>query len=146
MTQKHAANKCIAKSGADGILLVRRIICKLYIFNQLQECQDPAFGNTRTLPAMPKTISPTIKSLYLIANLNMTRQALIERTIKAINQLPDDKASEISDFIEFIIKRYEEDKLSEAIQHIAANGKTFDFLNDEEELYSEADLKEKYNG
>ena len=95
---------------------------------------------------MPKTISPTIKSLYLIANLNMTRQALIERTIKAINQLPDDKALEISDFIEFIIKRYEEDKLSEAIQHIAANGKTFHFLNDEEELYSEADLKEKYNG
>ena len=103
-------------------------------------------ANAEALPAMLKTISPTIKSLYLIANLNMTRQALIERTIKAINQLPDDKASEISDFIEFIIKRYEEDKLSEAIQHIAANGKTFDFLNDEEELYSEADLKEKYNG
>lgn len=35
----------------------------------------------------------------------MTRQAIIERTIKAINQLPEDKEEEISDFADFVIKK-----------------------------------------
>jgi len=33
----------------------------------------------------------------------MTRQAIIERTIQASNQLPEDKAEEISDFADFVI-------------------------------------------
>lgn len=76
----------------------------------------------------------------------MTRQAIIERTIRAINQLPDEKAQEISDFVDFVISRYEEAQLAEGIQKLAAQSQTFDFLNDEEDLYSEADLKEVYNG
>lgn len=76
----------------------------------------------------------------------MTRQAIIERTLKAINQLPEEKAVEISDFAEFMMKQYEEQQLSKGIQLLTATGKTFDFLNEEEELYTEDDLKEKYNG
>lgn len=76
----------------------------------------------------------------------MTRQTIIERTLQAINQLPEEKAIEISDFAEFISKRYEDLKLTEGIQQLAGNSETFDFLNDEENLYSEADLKEIYNG
>jgi hypothetical protein len=76
----------------------------------------------------------------------MTRQAIIERTLKAINQLPEEKAEEISDFAEFMMKQYEEQQLSKGIQRLTANGQSFDFLKDEEDLYSEDDLKEKYNG
>lgn len=76
----------------------------------------------------------------------MTRQVIIERTIKAINQLPQDKAQEISDFVDFIIKRYEEHKLTEGIQYLTSTGQAFSFLNEEEELYSLSDLKEVYNG
>jgi hypothetical protein len=76
----------------------------------------------------------------------MSRKAIIERTIKVINQLPEDKAREISDFADFVSKRYEEHKLTQGIQKLIANSKTFDFLNDEEDLYSVADLKEVYNG
>jgi hypothetical protein len=76
----------------------------------------------------------------------MTRQAIIERTIKAINQLPEDKAEEISDFADFVIKRFEEHRLTEGIQQLTSNSQAFDFLNTEEDLYSEADLKEVYNG
>ncbi len=76
----------------------------------------------------------------------MTRQAIIERTIKAINQLPEDKAEEISAFADFVSKRYEERLLSQDIQQLTADSKTFDFLKDEEDLYTEADLKEVYNG
>ncbi|MGB4850540.1 MAG: hypothetical protein WBP41_21620 [Saprospiraceae bacterium] len=76
----------------------------------------------------------------------MTRQAIIDRTLKAINQLPNDKAEEISDFADFVTKRYEEQKLSEGIQKIASDSRTFEFLNEEEEIYSETDLKVIYNG
>ena len=76
----------------------------------------------------------------------MTRQIIIERTIKAINQLPEDKAEEISDFADFIIKRYEEHQLIHGIQQLTSNSQTFSFLENEEDLYSVADLKEVYNG
>lgn len=76
----------------------------------------------------------------------MTKQTIIERTTHAINQLPLNKAEEIADFVDFIIKRYEEQQLTQGIQQLAAEGQTFDFLNEEEDLYSVSDLKEVYNG
>jgi hypothetical protein len=76
----------------------------------------------------------------------MTRRIIIERTVNAINQLPEDKAVEISDFAEFIIKRYEEQRLTEGIQNLTSNNQSFDFLAEDEEIYSLADLKEVYNG
>ena len=76
----------------------------------------------------------------------MTRQSIIERTLKAINQLPEDKAEEISDFADFVFKRYEEYGLTNGIQKLTYESKAFDFLNNEEEIYSIADLKEIYNG
>lgn len=76
----------------------------------------------------------------------MTKQTIIERTIHAINQLPLNKAEEIADFVDFIIKRYEEQQLTQGIQQLFAEGQTFDFLNEEEDLYSVSDLKEVYNG
>jgi uncharacterized membrane-anchored protein YjiN (DUF445 family) len=76
----------------------------------------------------------------------MTRQAIIERTLKAINQLPEEKAEEISDFAEFMMKQYEEQQLTKGIQQLTTTSQAFDFLNGEEDLYTEEDLKEKYNG
>jgi hypothetical protein len=74
----------------------------------------------------------------------MTRQIIIERTLKVMNQLPEDRAEEISDFADFVFKRYEEREITNGIQKLAAESKTFDFLNTEEDLYSVADLKEVY--
>jgi hypothetical protein len=78
--------------------------------------------------------------------IDMTRQAIIERTIKAINQLPEEKAEEISDFADFVTKRHEEHLLTQGIQKLTSDSKTFDFLHNEEDLYSVDDLKEVYNG
>ena len=75
----------------------------------------------------------------------MTKQILIDRTIKVINELPQDKAAEISDFAEFVFKRYEENELIIGIQNIVSKSHAFEFLNNEEEIYSIADLKEVYN-
>ena len=76
----------------------------------------------------------------------MNKQAIIERTLKAINQLPEEKAEEISDFADFVAKRYEEQRLTEGIQKLTSSSQAFDFLHNEEDLYTEADLKEVYNG
>ena len=76
----------------------------------------------------------------------MTRQIIIERTLKVINQLPEDKAEEISDFADFVFKRYEENELTNGIQKMTSESQAFDFLNEEEEIYSLTDLKEVYNG
>ncbi len=76
----------------------------------------------------------------------MTRQAIIDKTIQAINTLPEDKAIEIADFADFISKRYEEAVLTKGIQQLTTEGKAFAFLHDEEELYTLADVKEVYNG
>ena len=76
----------------------------------------------------------------------MTRKIIIERTLKVINQLPEDKAEEISDFADFVFKRYEENELTNGIQKMVSESQAFDFLNNEEDIYSLADLKEIYNG
>ena len=78
--------------------------------------------------------------------MTISKQAIIDRTIKAINLLPADKAEEISDFADFVSKRYEEQLLAQGIQQLAAGSNTFDFLNAEEDLYTDSDLKEVYNG
>ncbi len=75
----------------------------------------------------------------------MTKQTIIERTVKIINQLPEDKAEEISNFAAFLVKRYEEERLTQDIQKIISDSHAFDFLANEEDLYSETDLKEVYN-
>ncbi|MFZ4057233.1 MAG: hypothetical protein ACOYKE_03810 [Ferruginibacter sp.] len=76
----------------------------------------------------------------------MTKQIIIERTLKVINQLPEDKAEEISDFADFVFKRYEENELTNGIQKLTSESQAFDFLKNEEEVYSISDLKEIYNG
>lgn len=76
----------------------------------------------------------------------MSRKEIIERTVKAINQLPDDKAEEISVFADFLIKRYEDDKLTKGIEKLASENSSFDFLKSEDDIYTTDDLKEVYNG
>jgi len=73
----------------------------------------------------------------------MTKQAIIEHTIDVINQLPDDKAVEIADFADLLIRRQDEAHLNIDVQQLAS-GQSFDFLKDEEDLYTESDLKEVY--
>jgi Protein of unknown function (DUF2281) len=75
----------------------------------------------------------------------MTRQAIIDRTVEVINQLPDEKASEISDFADFLLKKYEELLINQNIQKLVSEGAAFSFLNEEEDLYSLSDLKEKFH-
>lgn len=74
----------------------------------------------------------------------MTRQVLIQRTIDNLSKLPYHKLEEVADFAELMVSKLEDKLLTEGIQKLAMNSKSFQFLEDEEDLYTEADLKEKY--
>ena len=75
-----------------------------------------------------------IKFGYIFSSI--TRQLIIERTLKAINQLPEDKAQEISNFADFVFKRYEENELINGIEKLTTESQAFDFLNKEDDIYS----------
>jgi hypothetical protein len=45
-----------------------------------------------------------------------------------------------------MIKKFEDNRLTESIHNDVSKSKTFDFLNDEEDIYLPRYLKEKYNG
>ena len=74
----------------------------------------------------------------------MNRDTLIKQTLKNFSKLPQDKVREISDFADFIMKKHEEETLQKGIEKLVSHSKSFDFLNEEQELYSLDDLKEKF--
>jgi len=77
-------------------------------------------------------------------NKSMNRDLLIKKAIVNIQKLPDSKIVEVSDFIEFALSKIDENLIAESISKIAADSKTFSYLNDEPDLYSVSDLKEQY--
>jgi hypothetical protein len=74
----------------------------------------------------------------------MNRSILIKETIHKIHLLPDIKIQEINDFAEFLLSRIDDKILLEGIQKLASDSKSFEYLKNEEDLYSVNDLKEKY--
>ena len=74
----------------------------------------------------------------------MNRRILIDNVISKIRMLPDYKIRELSDFADFLLSRIDEKITVHGIQKLAADSKTFEFLKDEEDLYTINDLKERY--
>ncbi len=74
----------------------------------------------------------------------MSRDVLIKKTLDNLTRLPDQKLREVSDFTEFLIRKIEDRLITEGIQKLTSNSKSFQFLESEEELYSKEDLKEIY--
>lgn len=74
----------------------------------------------------------------------MDRNDLIENTMLKIRQLPDLKIKEINDFADFLLMKIDDQILQEGIQELVLKSKAFNYLNEEEDLYSVNDLKERY--
>ncbi|GAB2781480.1 hypothetical protein GCM10027275_26470 [Rhabdobacter roseus] len=74
----------------------------------------------------------------------MSRHVLIQQTIDNLSKLPDQNVKEVSDFAEFLVSKLEDRLLTEGIQQLVTKSQSFQFLEEEEDLYTEADLKEKY--
>lgn len=75
----------------------------------------------------------------------MNRQEIIEKTLQALEQLSEEKALEVSEFAEFLIQRQDEMLLRRGIATLVSEGDAFQFLENEDDLYSESDLKEVFN-
>jgi len=74
----------------------------------------------------------------------MNREMLITKTIDNISLLPDWRLKEVSDYIDFLIKSLDDKRITEGIMKLTSKSKSFDFLNNEENLYNESDLIKKY--
>lgn len=74
----------------------------------------------------------------------MKREILIDNVIRRIKLLPDIKIREVQDFANFLLSKIDDKIMLKGIQKLTLNSKAFDFLYEEENLYSVNDLKEKY--
>ncbi|MFW5656122.1 MAG: hypothetical protein ACOC0C_00785 [Bacteroidota bacterium] len=74
----------------------------------------------------------------------MNRQILIDKTVTKIRLLPDTKIKEINDFADFLLSKIDDKIISEGIQKLTSDSKSFDFLNEEDDIYNEDDLKVRY--
>lgn len=74
----------------------------------------------------------------------MNRKILIENTIEKLQKLPDAKIQEINDFAEFLLSKIEDKILLEGIQQLTSDSDSFEYLKNEEDLYTLNDIKEKY--
>ena len=75
----------------------------------------------------------------------MSKKELIEKTVAALQRLPADKVAEVSDFADLMLQRNEDKQITEGIVQLSAYSKSFDFLNEEEDLYTLNDVKAPYN-
>lgn len=74
----------------------------------------------------------------------MTKEAIIQKTVQTLTILPADKVKEISDYADYILHKYEELVLNQGIQNLQSQNESFSFLNEEEPLYTKADIKVKF--
>lgn len=74
----------------------------------------------------------------------MTREALISKTLKLLSVLPAEKAEEVADFADYVFKKHEDDLMQKGIEKLVVQSAAFQFLADEEEIYTLKDIKEKY--
>ena len=74
----------------------------------------------------------------------MTREAVIQKTINVLNLLPSEKIVEVADFADYMLKKHEEYILQKGIEKLVEQSQSFEFLNDDEDLYTEDDIIEMY--
>jgi hypothetical protein len=61
--------------------------------------------------------------------------------LEVIQKLPNDQVNEVSNFADFLYKKYEDNLILENISKIASESQSFKFLDEEEDLYKPSDLK-----
>ncbi|HYM92973.1 MAG TPA: hypothetical protein VET23_02465 [Chitinophagaceae bacterium] len=75
----------------------------------------------------------------------MSKQELIEKTINALQKLPAAKVAEVAGFVDLILQRNEDKEITTAISQLSAQTKSYQFLEEEEDLYTLSDVKAPYN-
>ena len=76
----------------------------------------------------------------------MSKKELIEKTISALQKLPADKVAEVSEFADLMLQRNQDKEITSAIGQLSSKTKSYQFLEEEEDLYTLNDVKAPYNG
>jgi hypothetical protein len=74
----------------------------------------------------------------------MDRKIFIEKLKSKISRLPDNKIQEVNDFADFLLSKIDDHITVEGIQKLMSDSKAYNFLKDDDDLYTVNDLKEKY--
>jgi hypothetical protein len=75
----------------------------------------------------------------------MSKHELIEIALSKLQKLPIGKVEEATDFISYILRKYDDELLQKGIEKIASEAGAFDFLNeDDDSLYTLNDAIEIY--
>lgn len=74
----------------------------------------------------------------------MEKANLIQDTVDILDRMSDEKIQEVKDYASYILKKYEEDMLQNGLTQLANQSQTYQFLEEEEDLYTVEDLKIKY--
>jgi hypothetical protein len=75
----------------------------------------------------------------------MSKHELIEIALSKLQKLPVEKIEEATDYISFILRKYDDELLQKGIEKIASEPGSFDFLNeDDDNLYTLNDAIEIY--
>ncbi len=75
----------------------------------------------------------------------MKREEIIKDTLNTLQQLPDDKIGKVKAYSALLLSEVEDRILTEGIRLLAADSGSYDFLNEDEDLYTVEDLKEVYH-
>ena len=100
--------------------------------------------NVVDIQEVSKPISQEELKETLIQAVNDKQKALIDNAVNKIRQLPDTKIQEITDFADFLLSKIDDRIISENIQKLSSDSKSFEYLKYEEDLYDVNDLKERY--
>ena len=76
--------------------------------------------------------------------MTATQNIIFQNTVATLAKLPPKKIEEVSNFADFILKKYEEEMLQKGIQHLVNTSETFAFLEKEEDSYTLEDLKIRF--
>lgn len=72
----------------------------------------------------------------------MKKEQVIQQTVKKLRKLTESELKEASNFVDFLMSKVSDRNITKNIQQQAENSESFQFLADEEELYSIEDVKQ----
>jgi len=73
-----------------------------------------------------------------------SRTALIHKIISILEVLPKEKLKVVRDFTDFLLQKNDDLELQRGMEKLMNQSDVFDFLKEDEALYSTKDLKEKF--
>jgi hypothetical protein len=74
----------------------------------------------------------------------MSKRELLDKTAFLLERLPMEQLVEVADFADFLLKKQESESLRRGVNQLNRESGSFNFLEEEEELYSITDLKVRY--